>query len=144
MELANLDDLYQDAILDHCRNPRNKAVVETPDASAHAVNPFCGDEVKLQLTMENGQVTRIGQQAVGCAINQATSSMLSEALLGRDRAEIDLIVAHFKSMMRGETPSESDKALMAQLPSLIGVLQFPVRIKCSLLSFTALEDVLSK
>ncbi len=143
MERASLNDLYQDEILDHCRNPRNVAVVESPDASAHAVNPFCGDEVTIQIAMEDGRVARVGQQAVGCAINQATSSMLGEALLGRSREEIDRIAALFRSMMRGEMPSQADRTLMAQLPSLDGVLQYPVRIKCTLLSFTALEDALN-
>ncbi len=144
MELSNLDDLYRDAILDHRRDPRNHDVLDNPDASAKAVNPFCGDEVEVQMVFAEGRVSRVGVQAVGCSINQATASMLSEALVGKTADEIEHLTKVFESMMHGSDPSVDDVAVMHDLPNLSGVRQYPVRIKCALLSWSALEDALSK
>ena len=72
MDSPSIDELYHDAILDHRRNPRNLAVLDTPHASARAVNPFCGDEIDIQLAFLNGRVSEVGVQAVGCSINQSS------------------------------------------------------------------------
>ena len=140
MALDELDDLYDDSILDHCRHPRNSARLDSPDATGRAVNPFCGDEVDLQIVLDNGRVSRIGAQAVGCSVNQATTSLLSEAVKGRDLAEVRARSALFRRMMGGGALSAAEIEEMGALRALAGVLQFPVRIKCALLSWTALED----
>ena len=75
MDLNSLDDLYRDAILDHRRTPRNRQVIDNPGVVAHAINPFCGDEVKLQLIFAKDRLDQVGAQAIGCSINQATTSM---------------------------------------------------------------------
>jgi len=140
MELSELDDLYGSTVLEHCRHPRNHDDLQSPDATARAVNRFCGDEVDLQIVLDNGQVSQIGAQAKGCSINQATTSLLSEAVNGRDLAEIEARSALFRRMMGGEALSAAEIEELGALRALAGVLQFPVRIKCALLSWTALED----
>ena len=142
MDSPSIDELYHDAILDHRRNPRNQAVLDNPHASARSVNPFCGDEVDLQLVFSDGRVSGVGVQAVGCSINQSSASMLSEAVVGKTTVEIQHLATTFEGIMDGTSPSASDAAAMCDLPTLSAVREYPVRIKCALLSWTALEDAL--
>ena len=142
MDSPSIDELYHDAILDHRRNPRNQAVLDSPNASARAVNPFCGDEVDIQLAFFNGRVSNVGVQAIGCSINQSTASMLSEAVVGKTNEEIRRLATAFEGIMDGEFPSASDAAAMYDLPTLSAVREYPVRIKCALLAWSALEDAL--
>ncbi len=142
MESPSLDELYHDAILDHRRNPRNQAVLDSPDASAKAINPFCGDEVDIQLTFLKGRVSDIGVQAVGCSINQSTASMLSEAVVGKTAEEMRHLAGVFEGIMEGASPSASEAAEMFDLPTLSAVREYPVRIKCALLSWSALDEAL--
>ena len=142
MARDELDDLYDACILDHCREPRNSARLESPDATARAVNPFCGDEVDLQLEIVGGRVTAVGAQGSGCSINQASSSLLSEAVAGRSVAEAAALSDRFRGMMAGDAVSTAEAERMGDLTSLRSVRAFPVRIKCALLSWTALEDAL--
>lgn len=142
MDSPSIDELYHDAILDHRRNPRNQAVLDSPDASARAVNPFCGDEVDIQLAFVDGRVSGVGVQAVGCSINQSAASMLSEAVLGKSSEDIRRLATAFEGIMDGVSPSTSDEAAMHDLPTLSAVREYPVRIKCALLSWSALEDAL--
>ena len=142
METGELDDLYRDAILDHSRNPRNSGPLVNPDLSGRAVNPFCGDEVDLQINVEEGRVSRVGEQGHGCSINQATSSLLSEALRGKSIEEIEVVADLFKRMMGGETLSDGESKQLGDLTALGGVREFPVRIKCALLAWSALEEAL--
>ena len=142
MDSPSIDELYHDAILDHRRNPRNHAILESPDASARAVNPFCGDEVDIQLIFSDGRVSDVGVQAVGCSINQSTASMLSEAVVGKTSEEIRRLATAFEGIMDGEVPSATDEVAMYDLPTLSAVREYPVRIKCALLSWSAMEDAL--
>ena len=140
MESSELNELYGDAILDHCRHPRNRPTLESPRVKARAVNPFCGDEVDLQIAMECGRVSRVGAQGVGCAINQASTSMLSEAIAGKRLDEVAAVAGLFRDMMGGAQLGESDLEDLGDLRSLERVRDFPVRIKCALLAWSALED----
>ena len=142
MARDELDDLYDACILDHCRAPRNSARLESPDATARAVNPFCGDEVDLQLEIVGGRVTAVGAQGSGCSINQAAASLLSVAVSGRSVSEAEAVSERFRGMMAGDAVSTAEAARMGDLASLRSVRAFPVRIKCALLSWTALEDAL--
>ena len=141
MELPQLDDLYRDSILDHRRNPRNNGKLDNATIIGDSVNPFCGDEIHLQLDLAgDGRVERVGLQSEGCSINQAAGSMLTEAVVGKTLREIDHLVQTFKLMMRGDPDAESRLSDENDLKSLLGVRNYPVRIKCALLSWSALED----
>ena len=141
MELPQLDDLYRDAILDHRRYPRNSDKLDNPNIIGDSVNPFCGDEIHLQMDLDTeGRVERVGLQGEGCSINQAAGSMLTEAVVGKTLQEIGGLIATFKRMMRGDPDAETQLSGENDLRSLIGVRQYPVRIKCALLSWSALED----
>jgi nitrogen fixation NifU-like protein len=141
MGTVQLDELYRDdAILDHCRHPRNADVVRDPTISGHAVNPFCGDEVDVQIVVDSGRVSRAGVQGRGCSINQAASSMLSEAVIGRTVEEIEAVWDLFRKMMSGAALTRLEEEQLGELQSLSGVVEFPVRIKCALLSWSAVEE----
>ena len=140
MELNRLDDLYREAILDHRRNPRNRERVKAPDIEGDAINPFCGDEIHLQIALDDGRVADVGLQGEGCSINLAAGSMLTEAIRGKALNEVDALVGLFRSMMRGDAEAEVVLRGEGDLSNLAGVRGYPVRIKCALLPLSALTQ----
>ena len=141
MALDELDDLYHDVILDHCRNPRHRQELKNADLTGDAVNPFCGDEIHLQISLdEDRRVTRIGLQGEGCCINQASGSILTGIIEGKNLDEIHAVSALFNTLMLGDPPSDDSLEELHDLLALAGVRRFPVRIKCALLAWSALEE----
>lgn len=135
-----LNGLYGDAILDHYRRPRNRKPVPQADIEAEEFNPFCGDRVILQLKLDSsGQVAEVGVQAEGCSIIQATASMMSETLRGKGLEELDGLAREFREHMRSKSSTVQTPHGLGSLEALTVVRQFPVRIKCALLPWTALE-----
>ena len=136
-----LDGLYDDLILDHYRSPRNRGQVFQPDIEAEEFNPFCGDRVILQLKLDtNGRVVGVGAQSEGCSIIRATASMMSETLIGKQLDQLDSLAELFRRVMQAKTPLEEKSSDLGPLKVLTVVRQFPVRIKCALLPWTALEE----
>ena len=138
-----LASLYQQAILDHYRKPRNKGELEGATAEVHMLNPSCGDEVLLQLKVEDDVVTDAKFAGEGCSISMAAVSMMTGLLKGASRDQALALVDRFKEMMHGDAEAARDKQL-GNLRALAGVSQFPVRIKCALLGFNALEEALGR
>ena len=145
MTPVNLDEIYRDdAILDHRRHPRNPRRLDDADIVVDGVNPFCGDEIHLQIRLgDDARVSEVGFQGEGCSINQATGSMLSEAIKGLTLEEADALSATFHDMMQGVPPAADLLAELGDLAALAKVRDFPVRIKCALLAWSTLEDGLS-
>lgn len=138
MESRELDELYSEVILDHCRHPRNRDEVPAPDIQADGVNPFCGDEVHLQIALDGqGRVARVGLQGKGCSINQASGSMLTEAIAHKTLSEVEDLVRLFRAMMGGAVPADGR---LGELQALSEVRRYPVRIKCALLAWSTLEE----
>ena len=142
MASDQLNELYDEVILDHSRSPRKSRQLNDPDISGRAVNPFCGDEIDLELVLDGGRVARVGLRSKGCAINRASGSLLAEALEGRGLEEIEALSESFRGMMREGSVPDSDLESLGDLRALEGVRQFPVRIKCALLSWSALRDAI--
>lgn len=142
--LENLDELYEAIILDHYRNPRNTDPVDNPDIDVEATNPFCGDEVRIQISLEDESVSAISVRGRGCAISQSSGSLLAELIEGKDRHEAVAIIGQVRRLMKGDELSESELDALGDLDALSGVRKFPVRIKCALLSWAALEDALEE
>ena len=141
MELNRLDDLYRDAILDHRRNPRNQERLISPDIVGDAINPFCGDEIHLQLNLDDeSRISGVGLQGEGCSINLAAGSMLAEALKGKALSEVGALMGLIRSMMRGDAEAEDLLRREGDLSNLSGVRDYPVRIKCALLPLSALTQ----
>ena len=143
MALDRLDDLYRDAILDHRRNPRNQERLPAPDTVGDAINPFCGDEIHLQLNLNpERHIDGVGLQGEGCSINLAAGSMLTEAIQGKALDEVDALMSLFRAMMRGDADAEASLRREGDLSSLAGVRDYPVRIKCALLPLSALTQAI--
>ena len=141
MELNRLDGLYRDAILDHRRSPRNHEPLSAPDIAGDAINPFCGDEIHLQLRLDDEQrISGVGLQGEGCSINLAAGSMLTEAIRGKALDEVDSLVQLIRRMMRGDDEAEAMLHAEGDLTNLAGVRDYPVRIKCALLPLSALTQ----
>ncbi|GIU91974.1 MAG: iron-sulfur cluster assembly scaffold protein [Acidimicrobiia bacterium] len=142
----SLEELYREVILDHYRNPRNRAPVPNPDAKAEGVNPLCGDEVTVELSFDDGRVGAVAVRGQGCSISQSSGSMMSEAIKGRTLAEVRDLIARFKALMDIEGSLELDPdrpgAVLGDLEALQGVKRYPVRIKCAALPWTTLEQAL--
>ena len=135
-----LGGLYGDTILDHYRSPRHRESVPDADVEAEEYNPFCGDRVTLRLKLDDhGCVVRVGSHSEGCSIIQATASMMAEALQGKNLSELVDLAQLFHDMMRGKSLPDDWEDDLGQLKALTVVRQFPVRIKCALLPWTALE-----
>ncbi len=142
--LEQLDELYESIILDHYRNPRHTELLENPDIDVEANNPFCGDEVHIQLALDGSNVKNVSVSGQGCAISQSSASLLAEMLEDKRADEALELVTLVRRMMRGEELSEAEMDTLGDIVALEGVKRFPVRIKCALLSWTALEDALSE
>ena len=137
-----LDRLYQDVILDHYRSPRNVEPLEQFDAEAHIDNPFCGDEVDIQLRLGDGRVEAVSISGRGCSISQSSASLMGETIKGMTPAEARELAGIFTGLLEGAGPPEDDLAKIGDLVALEGVRQFPVRIKCALLAWAGLDDAL--
>ena len=137
-----LASLFQEVILDHYKRPRNKGSLEAADASAHMNNPTCGDEVMLQLALDGDTITDVAFVGHGCSISQASISMMTVKLKGASISEANELARLFTAMMHGDADAPRDKRL-GDLRTLAGVAKFPVRVKCALLGFNALEQALA-
>ena len=144
MPPKNIDNLYDEIILDHCRKPRNGIPIGKVDIESSAVNPFCGDEVKFQFELiKSTHISNIFLHATGCSINKASASILSEVIKGRSLKEIARISKAFRTMMTSDEFS-NDAQLTGDLKVLLSVKSFPIRIKCALLACNAIDDGIKK
>lgn len=144
-----LEELYREVILDHYRNPRNQGHLDEPEATAQGVNPLCGDEINIELRFEGDVVSEVAVSGQGCSISQASASMMTDAIKGRSRAEIQELVGKFRQMMSlddgddlGLDPQRPG-AVLGDIEALQGVRQYPVRIKCASLGWNTLLEALA-
>ena len=141
MGLDLLDGMFREEILDHSRNPLNQRKLDEADVTAYGVNPFCGDELHLQVRLdEQGRIQEVGLQGVGCSINKATGSMLTQLIRGKTLDDIEALSNVFSKMMQGDSASEAELKELGELEVLSDVRRFPVRIKCALLAWDTLAD----
>jgi nitrogen fixation protein NifU and related proteins len=136
-----LNSLYQQLILEHYRHPKNKSELPDKTVEVRMHNPVCGDEILLQLKVEDDTIKSAHFGGQGCSISQASVSMMTSLLVGKKLSDADALAARFTEMMHGNAAAGSDKAL-GELRALQGVAKFPVRIKCALLGFDALLEAL--
>ena len=138
------DGLFGQMIMDHYRTPRNRAALPSPTHRAYELNPFCGDLIDLQLRLgDDGAVDSVYAHSEGCSIIQASASMMSEAVKGLSIAEVAALSTRFRTFLRATSGERSeDPATLGDLYALGVVRQYPVRIKCALLPWTALEEAI--
>ncbi len=135
-----LDNLYQEVILDHYKNPQNKKLSPNYDAQVHHVNPSCGDEIDLNITINDGTVAAITWDGVGCSISQASVSILTDLLIGKSVSDAYKIFDEFVALMQSKGTITGDEDLLEDAVALAGVSKYPARIKCALLGWMAFKD----
>jgi nitrogen fixation NifU-like protein len=135
-----LEDLYQQIILDHYRKPRHRGELAAPSVEVDHNNPVCGDQLHLEVRLEDGRIAEVGHTGDGCSISQASASMMSEAAVGLPVDDAMELVEHFRLMMHREAEPDEDR--LGDAIALEGVAKYPVRVKCALLSWMALKDAL--
>lgn len=132
--MQDLTDLYQSVILDHNRRPRNYSVLPTANRVGSGNNPMCGDQITVYVKLEGDRIADISFQGSGCAISQASASLMTTNLKGKTIAEADAIYGDIHKLV---TTGKVDEDNMSDLAALAGVHQFPARIKCATLGWHA-------
>jgi nitrogen fixation NifU-like protein len=143
-DFADVDDLYQEIILDHYRSPRNQEKLPESDLEAQGMNPFCGDEVVIQIKLVDGLVGAVSFKGAGCSISQASASILTNVIKGKSLIEAEDLYLQFRDMMYGKSSSEGGMDQLGEAEALAGVKKFPIRVKCALLAWATLEDAIKK
>jgi len=141
MQLSNM---YQEVILDHYKSPRGKGLKNPFDGQAHHVNPTCGDEITVQvkLSSDKKNIENISYDGQGCSISQASASILFEQVDQKSIEEFNEIHEDFLKMMQGKGNYQGNEELIGDGVSMIGVAQYPARVKCALLSWMAAKDAI--
>ena len=134
-----LDSLYQEVILDHYKKPHHKGV-PTGEIQVHHVNPNCGDEITLSLTIRDGKVEDLIWDGAGCSISQASASIMSDLVAGKSIAQAQDALTHFTELMQSKGSIKGDEEILEDAIALAGVSKFPARVKCALLSWMAFKD----
>ena len=135
-----LDELYRDIIMDHYRYPRGRKDIPDADIRNEGQNPVCGDEISVALKFANDTVEDISVECAGCAISVASGSMLADIIKGKTISEVKIIANTIRAILKGEEPPSNLE--LGDLAALAGVKNFPVRVKCALLSWTTLIDAI--
>ncbi len=137
---VDMNGLYQEIILDHYRSPHHAGLREPYEAEVHHVNPTCGDEITLRVHLADGVVEDISYDAEGCSISQASTSVLTDLLIGKPVGEAMGVLDSFVELMQGQGRVEPDEDVLEDGIAFSGVSQFPARIKCALLGWMAWKD----
>lgn len=139
-----LESMYQEVILDHYRNPHNKGLREPYEGEAHHVNPTCGDEVTLRVHLDASVgepvISDISYDGMGCSISQASTSVLTDLLIGRTVPDALRIQENFLELMHSKGEAEPDEDTLEDAVAFAGVSKYPARIKCALLAWMAWKD----
>lgn len=136
----DLQALYQEIILDHYRSPHHAGLRDPFEAEVHHVNPTCGDEVTLRVHVVDGIVEDVSYDAEGCSISQASTSVLTDLLIGKKVDDAMEIHETFVELMQGRGKVEPDEDVLEDGIAFAGVAKFPARVKCALLGWMAWKD----
>jgi nitrogen fixation NifU-like protein len=139
-----LDSLYQEIILDHYRRPHHKGLREPFDSEVHHVNPTCGDEVTLRVKVEDGVVTDVSYDSLGCSISQASTSVMTDLVVGKPVEEAMGKADAFLELMQSKGEGEADEDVLEDAVAFTGVSRYPARIKCALLGWMAWKDATAR
>jgi nitrogen fixation NifU-like protein len=135
-----VEDLYQEIILDHYRMKHHSGLRQPYDAEVRHVNPTCGDEVLLRVRLDGDTVTDVSYEAMGCSISQASTSVMTDLVIGNDIAyDLDLY-EEFLTMMQSKGQIEPDEERLEDGIAFAGVAKFPARVKCALIGWSAFRD----
>ena len=142
--MSELSELYQQVILDHNKKPRNFRKLENANHTAEGYNPLCGDQLTIYLDLEDELVKEVGFEGSGCAISKASASMMTQAVKGKSKEQVETLFQEFHSMVTGELNEETEENNLGNLKIFAGVREFPVRVKCATLPWHTLHAALNK
>lgn len=140
----SVEQLYQEIILDHYREKHHAGLREPFGAEVHHVNPSCGDEVTLRVSLDGNSIADVSYQGEGCSISQASTSVMTDLVIGREVADSMALFEEFRQMMEGQGRVEPDEDRLEDGIAFAGVAQFPARVKCAMLGWSALRDALAR
>lgn len=140
--MSDLDDLYQQVILDHYKRPRNHRELPLADRRAEGRNPLCGDHVSIFVKVEDDIVKDVTFQGSGCAISTASASMMTESLKGKTLEEAKALFKKFHALVTGDPDQTEEGPSLGKLEVFSGVCQYPVRVKCATLAWHTLGAAL--
>jgi len=144
----DLDSLYQEIILDHYKHPHHAGLREPYEAEVHHVNPTCGDELTLRVHLsgagDDAVVEDVSYDAEGCSISQASTSVMTDLVIGKKVGEALGILEEFQALMQGRGTVEPDEDVLEDGIAFAGVAKFPARVKCALLAWMAWKDATSQ
>ena len=136
----SVEAMYQEIILDHYRAKHHSGLRDPYGAQVQHVNPTCGDEVMLRVQLEGDRVADVSYEGVGCAISQASTSVMSDLVIGRSVEDALALHEEFTEMMHSRSELEPDEDRLEDAVAFIGVAKFPARVKCALLGWSAFKD----
>jgi nitrogen fixation NifU-like protein len=139
-----LQQMYQEIILDHYKNPHGRGLRDPFDAESFQVNPTCGDEVTLRVHVSNGVVADVSYEGQGCSISQASTSVLTDLVVGKPVDEAFSKMDAFVELMQGRGQVEPDEDVLEDGIAFAGVAKYPARVKCALLGWMAFKDAVSR
>jgi nitrogen fixation NifU-like protein len=140
--MTDLTELYQQLIIEHSRSPRNFRPVPGANRAAEGANPLCGDQITLQVRLEDDRIADVGFQGSGCAISKAAASLMTGAVLGKTTAEAEGLFRRVQAMVTSRPDAPADTAGLGKLAALAGVRAFPARVKCASLAWHTLHAAL--
>jgi len=137
--MPDLRELYQEIILEHNKTPRNYRELATANHRAEGYNPFCGDHFTVYLDLEGDSIRDISFQGSGCAISQASASLMTQSVKGKTTVEAERVFDQFHKLVTGQSPANGNQAELGKLAVFAGVSEFPVRVKCATLAWHTLH-----
>jgi len=140
--MSEVNDLYQEVILEHNKNPRNFRDIPEADRKALGNNPLCGDALQVYVAMDGDTIKDVAFKGSGCAISKASASMMTQAVKGITKDEADVLFDEFHRMVLGELDEEAEETHLGKLRIFAGVREFPARVKCASLSWHTLHAAL--
>lgn len=141
--MSEVNDLYQEVILEHNKNPRNFREIPDADRMADGNNPLCGDALRVYVEMDGDTVKDVSFKGSGCAISKASASMMTQAIKGKSREESERLFEEFHRMVLGELNEDIEENHLGKLKIFAGVREFPARVKCASLSWHTLHAALA-
>ena len=146
--MMQLESMYQEIILEHYRRPLHAGLREPFDAQAQHINPTCGDEVTLRVTLKDADgepvLTDISYEALGCSISQASVSVMADMIIGKTVSEAMAVSDEFLRLMQSRGEIEPDEDVLGDAVAFEGVSKYPARIKCALLGWMAWKDATAR
>jgi nitrogen fixation NifU-like protein len=139
-----MEQLYQEIILDHYKNPHGRGLRDPFDAESFQVNPTCGDEVTLRVKLSGETIEDVSYEGQGCSISQASTSVLTDLVVGRSVGEAFKTLDAFTELMQGRGQVEPDEDVLEDAVAFAGVSKYPARVKCALLGWMAFKDAVSR